>query len=220
MVRPLHLLPSCLLVLVFAGCGGVPYTEVGSRGGHKTVPISNDQFEVTYLSNSSGGEPSNRMRELTLLRAAEVTLQYGFTHFVVEDEIVDAQTKWTTKSVSSPLGGGISSGSGIGIGSPSVGVGSPTIGIGGSTGGIGIGSPTGGIGSSRRGTISSSVPVPVSIPELTLRIRCHRGVPAAAFKGDIYDAARLRDILAVQYNIEIEGASPPSNPPPTVRVIE
>jgi hypothetical protein len=220
MVRPLHLLfLSCLLLLVLVGCG-VPYSALGSsggNGGHKTVPMGKDEFEITYLSNQSGGQPSNRMRELTLLRAAEVTLEYGYSHFVVEGEIEDAQTKWTMKSTTSPIGGGISSGSGIGIGGSTGG-----IGIGSSPGGIGIGSSTGGIGSSSssRGTVTSSTPVPVSIPELTLRIRCHHGVPSTAFKGDLYDAARLRDILAVQYNIDVGGTNPPARPPPTVRVIE
>ena len=218
MDRPLYpLILSSLLLLVFVGCG-VPYTEVGSRGGHKTVPIGNDQFDITYLSNSSGGQPSNRMRELTLLRAAEVALEYGFTHFVVEDEIEDAQTKWTMRSTTSPIGGGMSSGGGgISIG------GSPTggLGIGASPGGIGIGSSTGGMGSSSRtGTVTSSAPVPVSIPELTLRIRCHHGVPSTAFRGELYDAARLRDILAIQYGIDVGEESAPASPPPTVRVIE
>lgn len=228
MVRSLFpLLLSSLLLLIFVGCG-VPYTEVGSRGGHKTVPIGNDQFDVTYLSNSSGGQPSNRMRELTLLRAAEVALEYGFSHFVVEDEIVDAQTKWTMKSTSTPMGGGISTGgSGISIrGSPGGGIGiggSPGggISVGGSpSSGIGIGS-SGGMGtSSRRGVITSSAPVPVSIPELTLRIRGHHGVPSTAYQGELYDAARVRDILATQYGIDVGVENAPARPPPTVRVIE
>jgi len=218
MVRPLYLfIPSGLLLLVFAGCG-VPYAEVGSGGGHKTVPIGNDQFEVTYLSNQAGGQPSNRMRELALLRAAEVSLEYGFSHFVVEEEFESVQTKWKMRSTSTPMGGGIgSSGSGIGIGSSGSG-----IGIGSSGSGIGIGSSTGGIGStgSRGGMVTSSSPVPVSIPELSIRIRCHHGVPTTAFKGELYDAARLRDILATQYNIDVGAENLPARPPPTIQVIE
>lgn len=208
MARPYTLLPlSGLLLLALTGCG-VPYSEVGDSGGHSTVPIGNDQFEVTYLSNQSGGQPTTRMRELTLLRAAEVTLKYGFTHFVVEDELEDAQTKWKMRSTSSPIGGISSSGTGITTG--------------GSAGGIGIGSSPGGMGSmgSRRGVVTSSTPVPVSIPELTLRIRCHRGVPTTAFQGELYDAARLRDILATQYNIDVDEERPAARPPPTIQVIE
>ncbi len=211
------LIPSGLLLLALVGCG-VPYTEVGSRGGHKTVPIGNDQFEITYLSNSSGEQPTTRMRELTLLRAAEVALEYGFSHFVVEGETEDAQTKWTMRSTTTPIGGlGSSGGSGISIGgSPGGGVG-----IGASPGGIGIGS-SGGIGttSSRVGSVTSSAPMPVSIPELTLRIRCHHGVPSTAFKGELYDAARVRDIIAVQYGIDVGEKNAPAKPRPTVRVIE
>ncbi len=209
MVRPIYFLcPPSFLLVVLTGCG-VPYSEVGSRGsgGHSTNPIGNNQFEVTYLSNQSGGQPSNRMRELTLLRAAEVTLEYGFSHFVVEDELEDVQTKWRMRPTTTPIGGIGSSGSGISTG--------------GTVGGIGIGSPTGGLGTtSGAGVISSSTPVPVSIPELTLRIRCYHGVPTAAYQGELYDAARLRTILAVQYDIDIGRESKPARPPPTIQVIE
>lgn len=231
MVRRLTLLvPSTLLLLALAGCG-VPYGEVGSRGGYKSVPIGNDQFEVTYLSNSSGGQASARMQDLTLLRAAEIALKYGFTHFVVEDNFANVKTKWVMKSTSSPIGGGGMSGGGATIGgSPRGGVtlgGSPTGGVtlGGSpSSGIGLGS-TGGMGGgmgSRGGTITSSTPVAVAIPELTIRIRCHNGIPTTAFQGELYDAARLRDILAMQYNIKIETdeRNLPARPPPKIQVIE
>lgn len=203
-------------MLVLVGCG-VPYSEVGSDGGHSTRIISNNQFEVTYLSNQSGGQPSNRMRELTLLRASEVALEYGFTHFVVEDELEDAQTQWKMRSTTTPIGGMGTSTGGIGIGGTTGG-----IGIGSSPGGIGIGSS--GIGSptmgSRSGTISSSTPVPVSVPELTLKIRCYNGVPTAAIQGQMYDAARLREILAMQYGIKIEDKSRPARQQPKIQVIE
>lgn len=235
MVRSFYLLIlSAFLLLVFVGCG-VPYKAVGSSGGHSTVPISNDQFEVTYLSNRSGGQPTNRMQELTLLRAAEVTLKYGFTHFVVEEEIQDAKTKWKMKSTTSRIGG-ISSGgggltgspgSGISIGSPGGGI-SPGSGISigspgsGTTGGITTGSSGIGMGSGsgRTGTVTTSAPVRVSIPELTYRIRCHHGVPSTAQKGQLYDAARLRDILATQYNIDIDVEKPTTKQPRTFQVIE
>ena len=218
MRRTLQILfPSVLLMLVLAGCG-VPYAEVGSGGGHSTRIISNNQFEVTYLSNQAGGQPSNRMRELTLLRASEVALEYGFTHFVVEDELEDAQTQWKMRSTTTPIGGMGTSTGGIGIGGSTGGVG-----IGSSPGGIGIGSS--GIGStgtmsSRGGMVSSSTPVPVSIPELTLKIRCYNGVPSTAIQGQMYDAARLREILAMQYNIDISDEKPSARTPPKIQVIE
>jgi hypothetical protein len=77
-----------------------------------------------------------------------------------------------------------------------------------------------GTGAGRTGTITSSTPVPVLIPELTIKIRCHHGVPTVAFKGELYDAARLRDILAVQYNIDISDDEPAPKPQPVYRVVE
>lgn len=231
MVRRLtFLILSNLFLLTFVGCG-VPYGEVGSRGGYKSVPIGNDQFEITYLSNTSGGQASARMQDLTLLRAAEIALKYRFTHFVVEDNFENVKTKWVMKSTTSPIGGGGMSTGGTTIGgSPTGGIslgGSPTggVSIGGSpSSGIGLGSTGGGMGGmgSRSGTITSSTPVPVAIPELTIRIRCHHGIPTTAFQGELYDAARLRDILATQYNIKIEvdARNQPAKAPPVYQVIE
>lgn len=201
MTRYLQTLATTVtLSLVFTGCG-VPYKEVdGDSGGFSSVRLSEDLFEVTYLSNTSG-EASVRMQELVLLRASEVALENGFTHFTVEDEYEDAQTKWKTTSTTTPIMGGPSMGGGI------------------STGGISLGgSPTMG---SRSGVITSSTPVPVQIPELTLKIRAYRGVPTTNYKGDLYDAARLRDILAVKYGINVQNNQPaPSRRAPEIQVIE
>lgn len=201
-----------LLVLTSVGCG-VPYKEVGDGGGHSMIPLGNDKFEIRYLSNASGQAPTTRMRELTLLRAAEVALDYGYTHFVVETETEDAQTKWTMRSTTSRVGGlGTSTGG---------------IGIGGSSGGIGIGSSGSGIGTGMggtypsSGTITSSTPVPVLIPELSIKIHCHRGVPTKAYQGVLYDAARIRDIVAVQYGIDVsKDDRPQRSAPPEIQVIE
>ncbi|GAB5561700.1 MAG: hypothetical protein SynsKO_33470 [Synoicihabitans sp.] len=224
--RSLPLLLS-LLTLFIVGCG-VPYTEIGERGGHKTDPMGNDQFEITYVSNQSGGEPSNRMRELTLLRAAEVALEYGYTHFTVEEEFESVQTKWKMRSTTSPIsGGGIGTGGatiGGGSGGISLGGSSGGVGIGGGSGGIGLGTSTGGMGgmgtTGRMGTVTSSSPVPVAIPELSIRIRGYRGVPSTAYKGELYDAARTREILATQYGIKIKDERRPTKQQPVIQVIE
>lgn len=212
------LLPSCLLSLILAGCGGVPYQEIGDSGGHSTVPLGGDKFEIRYLSNSSGQQASTRMRELTLLRAAEVALDYGYAYFVVETETEDAQTKWTMRSTTSRVGGMGTSTGGIGIGTGGTG-----IGIGGSSGGIGIGSGGVGMGGGypSSGTITSSTPVPVLIPELSIRIHCHKDVPTKAYQGVLYDAARIRDILAAQYGIDVtKDDRPKRSAPPPIQVIE
>jgi hypothetical protein len=80
----------------------------------------------------------------------------------------------------------------------------------------------GGMGTSGRGgMITTSSPVPVAIPELSIRIRGYRGVPTTAYKGELYDAARLRDILATQYGIKVEEHSRPvQRQQPVYQVIE
>ena len=217
---------SSLLLLTFVGCG-VPYSAVGKSGGsggHKTDPMGNDQFEITYVSNREGGQSSARMQDLTLLRAAEVALEYGYTHFVVEDAFESVQTKWKMKSTTTPISGGGLGGGGLGGGGATIGGGSGGITLGGGSGGVGLGSSggMGGMGSSGRGgMITSSSTVPVAIPELSIRIRGYRGVPTSAYQGELYDAARLRDILATQYGIKIEDNSRPvQRQQPKYQVIE
>jgi len=205
MVRSILLSVSALgISWAFLGCE-VPYQEIGEGGGHSTSPLGNDQFEVTYRSNTSG-EPSVRMQELVLLRAAEVALEYGYTHFVVEQEMQDVHTKWKTTPTMSRITGPTTTGPGISIGGSAAG-------IGGGSRGVGIG------GSS--GAAAPATPVPVAIPELTLKIRCYRGVPTTTTNGDLYDAARLRDILGIKYGIDVRsGGPPPSRQPPEIQVIE
>ncbi len=210
-------LSSSLLMLALVGCG-VPYQEVGSGGGHRTDPMGNDQFEITYVSNREGEQSSARMQDLTLLRAAEVALKYGYTHFVVEDAFESVQTKWKMKSTTTPISGG------LGTGGATIGGGTGGISLGGGSGGVGLGSTgsMGGMGTSGRGgMITTSSPVPVAIPELSIRIRGYRGVPTTAYKGELYDAARLRDILATQYGIKVEEHSRPvQRQQPVYQVIE
>lgn len=224
------LLLSSLLTLTFLGCGGVSYSSVGKGSGgsgHKTDPMGNDQFEITYLGNREADQSSVRMQDLTLLRAAEVALEYGYTHFVVEDAMESVQTKWKMKSTSTPIsGGGLGTG-GLGTGGATIGGGSGGITLGGGSGGVGLGSSggmggMGGMGTTgRTGMITSSSPVPVAIPELSIRIRGYHGVPTTDYQGELYDAARLRDILATQYGIKIEDNSRPApRQQPVYQVIE
>lgn len=220
------LLLSTLLMFFFAGCGGVSYTSVGEGSGgsgHKTDPMGNDQFEITYLGSREADQSSVRMRDLTLLRAAEVALEYGYTHFVVEDAFESVQTKWKMRSTTTPISGGLGTG-GLGSGGATIGGGGGGITLGGGSGGVGLGSSggMGGMGTTgRTGMITSSSPVPVAIPELSIRIRGYRGVPTTAYKGELYDAARLRDILATQYGIKIEESRKPAQrQQPVYQVIE
>ncbi len=220
---------SPLLLLFFAGCGGVSYTSIGEGSGgsgHKTDPMGNDQFEITYLGSREADQSSARMQDLTLLRAAEVALEYGYTHFVVEDAFESVQTKWKMKSSTSHIGSGGLGGGGLGTGGTTLGGGSGGVTLGGSSGGVGLGSSggmggMGGMGSGRGGMITTSSPVPVAIPELSIRIKGYHGVPSTAYQGELYDAARLRDILATQYGIKIEDRSKPvQRQQPVYQVIE
>jgi hypothetical protein len=76
MTKPILALSVCVL----AGCA-TPYQATGFQGGIDSGPISDDEFWVS-LTGNVGLDPQAAESSL-LRRAAELTLDHGFTHFVV-----------------------------------------------------------------------------------------------------------------------------------------
>lgn len=79
------LLAGLLLVLVPVGCNMAklppnPYKPAGSRGGWSQTPVAPDRYLVFFMGTWSEEE---RVSDLGMLRAAELTLEHGFSHFDV-----------------------------------------------------------------------------------------------------------------------------------------
>ncbi len=156
-----------------------PYQSAGFNGGHSFNRLGTDTFEVTYQSNTTW-EPG-QLHDYCLLRAAEVTKDFGFDYFTVEGEIYDELTRvmptthTTTVTTTTPASGS-SSGSTSSSSSKPKPVKSTT-------------------------TVSTPGFTQFNLPSLTLRIRCFTTFPTTPHLGMIYEAGKLREELAARYAI-------------------
>jgi len=70
---------TALFVLILvAGCS-TPYQKMGYTGGHDDFRVTENEFEITFRGNQYTRE--EQVSRFVLRRAAEVTLENGFTHF-------------------------------------------------------------------------------------------------------------------------------------------
>ena len=87
----------CLLLSLtsLVACA-TPYQEMGFTGGVSSVRLGADLVEVRAKGN--GLTSKARVRDFVLLRAANDTLNAGFTHFAILTESDTTTTKQTTLS--------------------------------------------------------------------------------------------------------------------------
>ncbi len=77
--------------LVLAACGTPTAYQPEAKGlGYSEQAIEEDRYRVTFVGNSL--TPRETVENYLLYRAAEVTLEHGFDHFVVVDEETERTT--------------------------------------------------------------------------------------------------------------------------------
>jgi hypothetical protein len=76
--------------VVFAAMGmcalvacATPYQPESFSGGFSEIPLASDTYQISVSGN--GYTSKSAVREMSLLRAAELARENGFTHFVVLD---------------------------------------------------------------------------------------------------------------------------------------
>jgi hypothetical protein len=73
-----------LAILVLSGCMSVtPYQAEGTRGGYTDLPLSEGRYQISARGNDNTDK--ERVYHIALVRAAELTLQNGKSHFIVLD---------------------------------------------------------------------------------------------------------------------------------------
>lgn len=77
------ILTVAALVVLVAGCS-TPYQSTGLTGGYSQTQLAPDVFRVAFRGN--GYTSGERAQDFAMLRAAELALQQGYTHFAVVDE--------------------------------------------------------------------------------------------------------------------------------------
>ena len=89
------------LLLLLSGCA-TPYQEMGFSGGVSAAQMTDTTFRISGRGNGYTG--STVINDYVILKAAETTVQHGYTHFVVvsaadassSDTIVTGGTARTT----------------------------------------------------------------------------------------------------------------------------
>lgn len=71
-----------ILGLILAGCAA-PYKPKGLMGGYSETKIQDGVYRVEFKGNSYTDKAM--AQDFALLRCAEVALENGYSHFVVED---------------------------------------------------------------------------------------------------------------------------------------
>lgn len=106
--------PALILgLLVLAGCATpAPYAPraPGQATGYTDRQLSDNRWRVTFTGNSV--TPRETVENSLLLRAAEVTLASGHSHFVFDSRDTKAQTRYDAF----PTGPGFGYGAGFGYG--------------------------------------------------------------------------------------------------------
>ena len=99
---------TALLAMLLAACA-TPYQPSGMSGGFTETRLDSNVFRVTFKGN--GYTSRERAEDMALLRSAELTLQYGFTHFAIADGrstaehvTIDMPTRATTTGTVSTYG--------------------------------------------------------------------------------------------------------------------
>lgn len=93
--------------LIAAVCGALaacatPYQPSGFAGGFKETKLNADTYEITVGGN--GYTSKQRVRDMALLRAAELTIKEGSSNFVVVNGQTSSSYGGTTPIVANRVG--------------------------------------------------------------------------------------------------------------------
>jgi len=81
-----------ILCLLLAGCA-TSYQPKSYTGGYTDTKLDDDKYRVTFSGNQHTS--ADRVEEYALLRAAEITLEYGYSHFVTVNESGESVSRFS-----------------------------------------------------------------------------------------------------------------------------
>lgn len=101
-------LPILVLAFSLQGCA-TSYQSAGLSGGFSETQLDKNIFRVAFYGNGYTGK--ERVTDFTLLRSAELTLEYGYKYFVIIDSSnLTVNDSYTTPLRSHSIGSAYSSG--------------------------------------------------------------------------------------------------------------
>tara|TARA_R110000772_G_scaffold48719_1_gene111166 strand:+ start:1785 stop:2276 length:492 start_codon:yes stop_codon:yes gene_type:complete len=95
------------LILALIGCG-TTYKSKGFTGGFSEIQLAENVFEISFQGNAFVDAAT--VRDYAMLRAAEVTLEYGYEYFTLieEDDSIKTVTATTGGSATTNYQGAVS----------------------------------------------------------------------------------------------------------------
>lgn len=99
-----QLLMTGLIGLLLAGCA-TSYQTRGLTGGFSETQLDEDVFRVSFRGNAYTS--SERAADFTLLRSAELTIENGYSYFVIVDSEKYSQTGAYTTPITSHTTGSV-----------------------------------------------------------------------------------------------------------------
>ena len=81
-----------ILCLLLAGCA-TSYQPKSYTGGYTDTKLDDDKYRVTFSGNQHTS--ADKVEEYALLRAAEITLEYGYSHFITISESGDSVSRYS-----------------------------------------------------------------------------------------------------------------------------
>jgi hypothetical protein len=92
-----------VLTCLMAGGCATAYQPVGLTGGYSEVKLNSNTYQITVSGN--GYTSADRAQKIALLRAADLTVQNGYSRFVVVGGGVSNQYAGTTPVFVNRIGG-------------------------------------------------------------------------------------------------------------------
>lgn len=84
-------------LMFLVGCA-TPYQKDGWRGGYSESQVNRDMFEVTF--NANGYTSESAVYNYVKRRCAELTLEQGYTHYVILAQRESTEVNATTNALS------------------------------------------------------------------------------------------------------------------------
>jgi hypothetical protein len=94
-----------LLALTFGGCalaGATEYQVAGPDGGYSELQLAPDLYRIAFQGNAYTSQ--ERVADMALLRAADLTLGQGASHFVVVNQLRESRSFSSGPHVVQPHG--------------------------------------------------------------------------------------------------------------------
>ena len=82
-------------IFLFAGCA-TQYKADGLTGGYSQIQINEKTWQVSFRGN--GYTSKNRAQKFAMRRAAEITIEQGYTHFIITQSSSQISTMETAGS--------------------------------------------------------------------------------------------------------------------------